>query len=206
MQSQLIDIKKLVNNTGQIEGLPANPRLIKDDKYKKLVQSIKDDPEMLDLRELLVYPFNKKYVVIAGNMRLKGMQELNYTQAPCKVLDAKTSVEKLKAYTIKDNISFGEHDWDLIANEWDAEQLDGWGLDIPDFVKDEFGTDFTLPDGDKTPFQQMTFTLADSQAERIKQALNDVEIQDGTQYGNENGNGNKLHQIVLEWAEQKILS
>jgi len=131
MQSKSLSISKLKSNIGQIDGLPANPRVIRDEKFQKLVKSIQDDPEMLDLRELIVVPSGKTFVVIAGNMRLRAMESLGYKEAPCKVLDADTPVEKLKAYTIKDNVGFGEHDWEQLANEWDAEQLADWGLDAP---------------------------------------------------------------------------
>src|SRR3990167_10000489 len=112
MQQQFVELAKLENNTGQIQGLPKNPRVLKDDKYKKLVKSIQEDPEMLELREMIVFPLDDKFVVIAGNMLLKAMRELKYEKAPCKVLSPEVSVEKLKAYTIKDNNSFGEYDWD----------------------------------------------------------------------------------------------
>lgn len=131
MQAQSIKITKLVGNTGQIEGLPKNPRFIRDDKFAKLVQSIKDDPEMLDLRELLVIPHDKQYVVIGGNMRLRAMIECGHKEAPCKVLDKATPPEKLQAYAAKDNVGFGEWDWSALANEWDAGQLSEWGLDLP---------------------------------------------------------------------------
>ena len=131
MQSQQIKITKLRPNTGQIDGLPKNPRFIRDEKFTKLINSIKEDPEMLELRELIVFPVGKEFVVIAGNMRLRAMSDLGHKEAPCKVLDADTPVEKLRAYTAKDNVGFGEWDWDVLANEWDAEQLDAWGLDVP---------------------------------------------------------------------------
>lgn len=131
MQSKSLSISKLKSNTGQIDGLPANPRVIRDEKFQKLVKSIQDDPEMLELRELIVVPSGKIFVVIAGNMRLRAMESLGYKEAPCKVLDADTPVEKLKAYTIKDNVGFGEHDWEQLANEWDAGELSDWGLDLP---------------------------------------------------------------------------
>lgn len=131
MQSKSLSISKLKSNTGQIDGLPANPRVIRDEKFQKLVKSIQDDPEMLDLRELIVVPSGKTFVVIAGNMRLRAMESLGYKEAPCKVLDVDTPVEKLKAYTIKDNVGYGEHDWDALANEWEGEKLAEWGLDLP---------------------------------------------------------------------------
>ncbi len=137
MRQQLIPISKLKPNTGQIEGLPKNPRLIKDERFAKLVKSIQDDPEMLELRELIVYPHKSAFIIIAGNMRFKAMQELSYKEAPCKVLAADTPVEKLRAYTIKDNVGFGENDWDMLGNEWDAEELQEWGLEIPGWKEEE---------------------------------------------------------------------
>jgi ParB-like chromosome segregation protein Spo0J len=129
--TQMLPIGLIEPNKGQIEGLPKNPRLIRDEHFKKLKKSIEDNPEMLYLREMLVYPHQGKYVVIGGNMRLMAMRDLKYTEAPCKVIPEDTTVEQLKAYTIKDNSSFGEFDWDLLANEWDADLLDDWGVDIP---------------------------------------------------------------------------
>lgn len=146
MNAQNIKVAKLVPNTGQIEGLPKNPRLIRDEKFAKLVKSIKDDPEMMELRELLVMPHGKQFVVIAGNMRLRAMMELGYKDAPCKVLDKDTSVEKLKAYTIKDNVGFGEHDWDALANGWDTDQLQDWGMDLPGDFGAETNEGLTDPD------------------------------------------------------------
>ncbi len=150
MQMQLVSINKLKNNNGQIEGLPKNPRLLKDDKFKKLVKSIQDDPEMLELREVIAYDNNGELIVIAGNMRLKACQEVGIKEIPTKILPKETSVEKLKAYTIKDNVAFGEHDWDELANSWDVEQLTEWGLDIPNFdanVLEAEEDDFAVPDG-----------------------------------------------------------
>lgn len=137
MQAQLVKINKLKNNIGQVEGLPKNPRILKDEKFKKLVNSIQQDPEMLELREVIAYDYNKELVVIAGNMRLKACKELGIKEIPTKILNQSTSIEKLKAYIIKDNVSFGENDWDELANSWDAEKLNEWGLDIPHFIDEE---------------------------------------------------------------------
>lgn len=126
-----LSISKLEANRGQIEGLPKNPRIIRDERFQKLVKSIQDDPEMLSLRELIVYPIEGgKYVVIAGNMRLKAMQELGYKECPVKVLPEDTPVEKLRAYAIKDNVAYGDTDWDIIQSEWNADELSEWGMDI----------------------------------------------------------------------------
>lgn len=137
MKQQIIKLSKIVENKGQIEGLPRNPRQIKDEKYKLLKKSIEDDPEMLELRELLVYPHNGKFVVIGGNMRLKALRELGVTECPCKVIPEETPIEKLRAYTIKDNNSFGEYDFDLLGNDWEVDELLDWGCDLPDITIEE---------------------------------------------------------------------
>ena len=128
---QEIKISKLEVNKGQVEGLPKNPRFIRDERYKALVKSIEDAPEMLKLRELLVVEHGSKFVVIGGNMRLRACKELGMETVPCKVLPADTPVAKLREYAIKDNNGFGEDDWDVLANEWDAEELQDWGVELP---------------------------------------------------------------------------
>jgi len=195
MQSKSLSISKLKSNIGQIDGLPANPRVIRDEKFQKLVKSIQDDPEMLDLRELIVVPSGKTFVVIAGNMRLRAMESLGYKEAPCKVLDADTPVEKLKAYTIKDNVGFGEHDWEQLANEWDAGELSDWGLDFPGFDVPEVGAP-ALSDAEKPEFQQMAFLLHDRQAETVKAAVDKAKQSGASESDvNENGNANALAYI-----------
>jgi hypothetical protein len=201
MRIEKVKLSKLRHNTGQAEGLPKNPRVIKNDKYEKLLKSLKEDPEMLELRELIVYDNNGQYVVIAGNMRLKALRELKETEAPCKILPPETPVDKLKRYTIKDNNSFGSHDMDLLANEWDYDELIDWGTDLPEI--DIPDVDFPeLAEGDKEPFQQMTFTLADEQAEQIKNAIAEIKKTDDYKYcetfGNENSNGNALYLLVAQ--------
>jgi len=123
-----IAIKDIEANRGQIDGLPKNPRTIKDARFKALKKSIEDAPEMLALRELLVYPHGNKFVVIGGNMRLKACKDLGYKELPCKVIDENTPVEKLREYTIKDNIGFGDDDWDLLKTEWDRLEVEDWGM------------------------------------------------------------------------------
>ena len=131
MEIKTIKIKDLATNDGQIEGLPKNPRQIRDHRYEKLKKSIEDAPEMLQLRELLVYPHGGKFVIVGGNMRYRACKELGYKELPCKVLDAETPVEKLRQYTIKDNENYGEYDWDVVANEWDTAELEDWGVELP---------------------------------------------------------------------------
>ena len=102
-----------------------NPRIIRDEKFAKLVKSLKDFPEMAKVRPIVV---NKEMVVLGGNMRLKAMKEAGWKEAPVEVVD--WDEQKQREFIIKDNVGFGEWDWDMIANEWDAEQVTDWGLDV----------------------------------------------------------------------------
>ncbi len=128
--TKIININKIETNTGQVPGLPKNPRFCKDDRFNKLVASIESLPEMMELREVIVYPFGKKFVAIAGNMRLRGCKQLGWKEVPCKVLDASTPIEKLKEIAIKDNVAFGENDLELLQLEWNINILSGWGMDL----------------------------------------------------------------------------
>ena len=110
---------------------PNNPRLIKDDKFTKLVQSIKDFPEMLDIRPIVV---NSDMVILGGNMRFKACKEAGLKEVPIIVADNLTE-EQQREFLIKDNTSGGEWDFEMLANEWDVDQLDAWGLDIPNWSK-----------------------------------------------------------------------
>ena len=131
INTRTIALADIAPNTGQIPGVPANPRIIQDGRFTKLVRSLKDDPEMMELRELLVYEQDGTFVVIGGNMRLKALKHIGATEAPCKVIPADWPAEKLRAIATKDNVGFGEWDWDQLANEWDAVELSDWGLDLP---------------------------------------------------------------------------
>ena len=120
-----VDIKQVRSN-------PDNPRFIKGNKFEKLVKSIKEFPEMLDLRPIVV---NQDMIVLGGNMRLKACEEAGLKEVPIIFADNLTP-EQEKEFIIKDNSSFGEWDWDLLANEWNTDQLADWGLDIPNFDTD----------------------------------------------------------------------
>jgi ParB-like chromosome segregation protein Spo0J len=121
----------------EVKPNPKNPRIIKDGKFQKLVKSIQEFPDMLNKRPLIVFTdVDGKYCVLGGNMRLKALNELKYTEIPVIVADEWTEEQKAE-FLIKDNVGFGEWDWDSLANEWDAEKLDDWGLDVPIFKDDE---------------------------------------------------------------------
>lgn len=116
----------------QIKLNPNNPRVIKDDKFAKLVKSITEFPKMMALRPIVI---NNDNVVLGGNMRLKALKEIGYKEIPdewVKRADYLTE-DEARRFIIADNVGFGEHDWEMLANEWDVEELGEWGLDIPNF-------------------------------------------------------------------------
>lgn len=120
-------MKTITVKINEVKSNPNNPRIIKDDKFKKLVASIKELPQMLELRPIVV---NDDMVVLGGNMRLKACKEAGLKEIPI-IKASELTEEQQRAFIIKDNVGFGEWDWDALANEWDAEQLEEWGLDVP---------------------------------------------------------------------------
>ncbi len=139
MKTQKVKISEVKMN-------PNNPRLIKDDKFAKLVRSIKEFPKMLEIRPIVV---NSDMIVLGGNMRLKACKEAGLKEVTIIFADDLTEEEQ-KQFIIKDNVGFGEWDWEQLANEWDADKLEDWGLDIPDFeLKEELAAeedDYEIPD------------------------------------------------------------
>lgn len=128
---QKVNINKIKNN-------PSNPRIIKDEKYKKLVKSLREFPQMLEKRPLICCTSEDgNYYVLGGNMRLKACKEVGILEVPIQLADDWTEEQK-KEFVVKDNVSYGEWDWDSFANEWDSNQLKDWGLDIPNFENHDF--------------------------------------------------------------------
>jgi len=124
---------------------PNNPRVIKDDKFKKLVKSIQEFPQMLDIRPIVV---NDQMIVLGGNMRLKACIEAGLTEVPV-IKASSLTPDQQQEFIIKDNVGFGEWEWDVLANEWDVDKLSEWGLDIPDYepkVLEAEEDDFEIPD------------------------------------------------------------
>ena len=136
------DIKSIIPN-------PNNPRVIKDDKYHKLVKSIKEFPKMLEIRPIVV---NSDWVVLGGNMRLKACKEAGLKMIPVIHAEDLTE-EQQREFIIKDNVGFGEWDWQSLQADWDLEKLDEWGMDIPEFAEKELEAeedDYEMPDEVKT--------------------------------------------------------
>jgi DNA modification methylase len=137
-------MKQLVK-ISQVKTNPKNPRIIKDHKFKKLVQSIKDFPEMLEKRPIVV---DENMIVLGGNMRLKACLEAGLKEV--WIDQANWTEEQKQEFIIKDNVGFGEWDWELLANEWEPDLLDKWGLDLPDMFEEEPEAeedDFAVPEG-----------------------------------------------------------
>ena len=136
----ILPISLLDFNKGQLKGLPKNPRFFRDYRYEAMKKSIKESPEMLELRELIVFPYQEgRYIVVCGNLRLRACKELGYTELPCKILNLETDVKKLREYATKDNVNFGENDLDVMNNEWDKTELADWGVEFaPEKPVDEF--------------------------------------------------------------------
>ena len=146
---EMIDITKLLYNEGQIDGVPKNPRYLKESEHDKLVKSLADSPELLEYKPLMVYGLEDgTYVTICGNMRLRVANELriggntNFDKLPCLVLKTDTPIQKIKEYAIKDNVQAGNWDWDELANgEWETDDLQDWGIDCSFLNTDEDDTD-----------------------------------------------------------------
>jgi DNA modification methylase len=128
-------VSKLKNNSGQVPNLPKNPRFIKDERFNKLVKSVKDFPKMMELRPIVYVTYENENIVIGGNMRLKALIELGFKEVPESYLRDATGLtdDERREFIIKDNIAFGSDDWALINADWNAVELEGWGLEIPDF-------------------------------------------------------------------------
>ncbi len=153
-----------------IKSNPNNPRLIKDDKFKKLVQSIKDFPEMLEIRPIVL---NKDNVILGGNMRFKACKEAGLKDVPVKIVEL--TQEQEREFIIKDNTSGGEWDWDMLANEWDNAELNEWGLDVWETkdinLDDFFEEDTSNPKEEK---QKIILEYSEEEFEIITEKFNSI--------------------------------
>lgn len=198
IQTTLVNIKDVKLN-------PNNPRIIKDDKFYKLVKSIQQFPKMLEIRPVVV---NDDMIVLGGNMRLKACKEAGLQQIPIIKASDLTEDEQ-REFIIKDNVGFGDWDWTILQQEWDMSKLQEWDLELPGFDIDEdgFTDDFTLKAKDKNPLQQWTITLSTEQFQKIMDVIDEIKKTEEYKYietfGNHNPNGNALYFLVTKWDEQK---
>jgi ParB-like chromosome segregation protein Spo0J len=136
--------------TGKLKPNPSNPRILRDEKFLKLKASIESFPDMLNKRPIVaVTDTDGKYMVIGGNMRLRACQDLKLKEVPVILADEWTE-EQRREFIVKDNVGFGEWDWDQLANEWDAGELSDWGLDIRSFAETP---DYSILDEEDTAQQ-----------------------------------------------------
>ena len=191
------------------ELIPAdyNPRRLTEKQEKHLTESLTEfglvDPVIVNMNS------DRKNIIIGGHQRLKVWQKLGNKEIDCVELDL--SIEKEKELNIRLNANTGEWDIDLLTSEWDKFELEEWGVDIEwaigsDLDIDELSDEFELPEGDREPFQQMTFTLADEQAEFLKSCISELKQTEEYKYietfGNENSNGNALYLIAHQWNQK----
>ena len=192
MENKIIDtvmlpLSKIKENQGQIDGVPANPRILVGDRFDRLCKSINDNPEMLEMRELLVYEQDGEYITIGGNMRLQALRYLRHEQAPCKIIPGETSVEQLRAYVIKDNVNYGEWNDEELKGDWaDVADLGDWGAEI----KGEEAADNEQEEDLKT----LTFTLSSEQFKFVKQRLNEIDKAD---------NGNAILILIEDYEREQ---
>jgi ParB-like chromosome segregation protein Spo0J len=145
----------------EIKSNPNNPRIIKDDKFRKLVNSIQEFPKMLEIRPIVV---NADMIVLGGNMRLKACKEAGLKEVPIIFADDLTEDEQ-KQFIIKDNVGFGEWDWDMLANEWEPELLNEWGLEVPNWGETP---DYDILDDDEANGQLEDMTSGVKKAIQIE--------------------------------------
>ena len=161
---------KLVKIT-EVKTNAKNPRTIKDDKFKKLVKSIQEFPDMLNKRPLIVFTdVDGKYVVLGGNMRLKACKEIGLKEIPVILADEWTEEQKAE-FLIKDNVGFGEWDWDILTDEWDTDKLEDWGLDLPIIMDEPSYEDLIGEEKNKPATMKITFKTV----EQLQEAENDIQ-------------------------------
>lgn len=169
---ELIAVERLCENVGQIEGIPANPRKISDEKFQLLKKSLEESPEMLALRELIVVPWKDgKFVVVAGNMRLKAGLELGFREMPCKVLAADADPRKIAEYLIKDNSAFGQWDMGKLLEDWGDWELEDWGVDLPKDAAENTEADEIKEDTFRPICQILIECQDEAQQEKVYQLI-----------------------------------
>jgi len=197
LKIEYIKTSKLVPNG-------ANPRTIKNDDFQKLCKSIEENPLYFEARPILCNP---EFGIFAGSMRYRAAKKLKLKEVPVIVMDI--SKEKQREYLVRDNVSAGAWDISILTAEFETEDLIGYGVDIEGmgiFTDTGFGEEVKLPNGERSEFTQITFTLSIEQAEAVKNAVDEAQsiAEEYDHQGNKNKNGNALYAITKEWLKQRI--
>lgn len=176
-----------------------NPRQLKKEQYQNIKESLQRfgfvDPVIINKNK------DRKNIIIGGHQRVKVAKDLEYTEVPCLELDL--TLDKEKELNIRLNKNVGEWDYDILANLFDFNELMDWGFTDEDLKLFDNGYDdeFVLPDGDKEPFRQITFTLSDEQYEVVEAALKKAKKNDFSETENENSNGNAIWWICNSYED-----
>jgi len=165
VETKRIKPVQIVQNEGQLKGLPKNPRFIRTKAFEDLKKSITDCPEMTEVREVVLFPFNENYIVIAGNQRFRAMEELGFKDIACKILPKSTPMKTVREIAIKDNVHSGKDDWEIIGAEWDKDEIEEWNKETP-FEEKESKTE-------KTTIRVTIIEVNEDEREKIKKVLED---------------------------------
>ena len=178
-----------------------NPRQLTKEQY----QNLKDSIQRFGLVDPIIININKdrKNIIIGGHQRVKVARDMGIKEVP--VIELDLNLDKEKELNVRLNKNTGEWDYDILANFFELNDLMQWGFDDYDLklFDDDYGEDFSLPDGEKEPFKQMTFTLSDEQAEIVENAIKKAKKNDFSDTGNKNSNGNALYLLITQWEGQK---
>ncbi|MBD5421211.1 MAG: hypothetical protein HDR47_08275 [Bacteroides sp.] len=202
IQSRTLPLELIDNNTGQIPGVPPNPREMSIPEFKKLKASLMRDRQFTAICELKVYPFEGRWVAIGGNMRLHAMRELKWAEAVVKPIPADTPIETLRRWVILDNAHFGKWDFDKLANEYEVEDIANACINIP-YVD----TDDLLESTNNPEATRKRYVFSPEQADDIKRILKKAKQHMAkdivARTGNANANGNALFTILEQWQPPK---
>lgn len=209
VKSTLLKLADIDPNTGQIPGVPSNPRDPEVD-FIKLKASLQRDAEFTEVNELIVYPLNGRYVAISGNMRTRAAKELGWDTIPAKILPADTPPEALTRYILLGNAEFGKWNTTKLADAWASVGLDDLnvtGVETSETLNpDDLGEEFELPDGDRSDERGITFSLSASQSEYLAHVIGVAKasgLKPDRRYNNDDEDANYIHLIAKQWEEQK---
>lgn len=209
LESILISPKDIDQNTGQIPGVPSNPRE-PEAEYQKLKASLSRDADFTEVNEIALYPYGGRYVAIHGNMRARAARELGWELIPAKVLPVDTPPEALTRYVLLGNAEYGKWNTAQLADAWadvGLDDLNVTGVDTGETLNpDDLGEEFELPDGDRSDERGITFSLSAAQSEYLAHVIGVAKasgLKPDPRYNNDDEDANYIHLIALQWDEQK---
>lgn len=210
VESIVLRVADIDANTGQMPGIPANPREMAEIDFETLKTSMQRDAEYTKINELIVYPHQGRWVAISGNMRLRAAIALGWETITAKKIPEDTPPALVAKYILLGNASFGKWDFNALVDKWSAVDLEATNITVPsDFEQpspEDFGDDFSLPEGEQTRERTMTFTLSAEQSDYIDRIIEQAKsagIPTGECFGNPDDEANIIYAISKQWDEQK---